>query len=61
MNEHVALSLGDQSTPLGKVVRVLNNQLQALMQLDARTRELNMVADSVTESMRNSNGGVTRG
>lgn len=52
----MALSLGDQHTPLGKVVRVLNNQLQALMQIDAKTRELNSAADSVAESMRKTNG-----
>lgn len=56
VNEQVAVSLGDQHTPLGKVVRVLNNQLQALMQIDARTRELNNAADAVAESMRKGNG-----
>ena len=56
VNEQVAVSLGDQHTPLGKVVRVLNNQLQALMQIDARTRELNSAADSVANSMRKANG-----
>lgn len=62
VNEQVATSLGDQNTPLGKVVRVLNNQLQALMQIDARTRELNSAADAVADSMRKANGsnGTTR-
>ena len=35
-----AASLGDVSTPLGKAVRILNNQLQALTQVEARTDEL---------------------
>lgn len=35
-----AASLGDTATPLGKAVRVLNNQLQALAQVDARIEEL---------------------
>lgn len=35
-----AASLGDTATPLGKAVRVLNNQLQALAQVDARIDEL---------------------
>jgi nuclear pore complex protein Nup62 len=35
-----AASLGDAATPLGKAVRILNNQLQALAQADARIEEL---------------------
>ena len=39
-NEVTAANLGDGSTPLGKLVRVLNNQLNALMQLESQTEEL---------------------
>lgn len=35
-----AATLGDASTPLAKVVRILNNQLQALTTVDVRTDEL---------------------
>lgn len=31
-----AASLGDAATPLGKAVRILNNQLQALSQVRSR-------------------------
>lgn len=40
VNESTAATLGDSSTPLSKVVRILNNQLQALTQVDNRTEEL---------------------
>ena len=41
-----AASLGDTATPLGKAVRILNNQLQALTQVDARIEDLSQrVAD----------------
>lgn len=33
-------SMGDTSTPLGKAVRILNNQLQALTAIDERTDAL---------------------
>lgn len=39
-NEVTAASLGDGSAPMGKLVRVLNNQLNALMQLEAQTEEM---------------------
>lgn len=32
--------MGDTSTPLGKAVRILNNQLQALTAIDERTDAL---------------------
>ena len=35
-----AAGLGDSNVPLNKIVRILNNQLQALGQVDARTDEL---------------------
>lgn len=41
VNELAAASLGDASTPMGSVVRVLNGQLQALGQLEGRVEELN--------------------
>lgn len=40
VNDSTAASLGDTATPLGKAVRILNNQLQALTQMDARIDEL---------------------
>ena len=40
VNASAEASLGDADTPLGKAVRVLNNQLQALTAIDARTDEL---------------------
>ena len=40
VNSSAEASLGDRDTPLGKAVRVLNNQLQALTNIDARTEEL---------------------
>ena len=39
-SRRAAANLGDGSGPLGKLVRVLNNQLNALMQLEAQTDEL---------------------
>jgi nuclear pore complex protein Nup62 len=46
VNDSTAASLGDSATPLGKAVRVLNNQLQALAQVDARIDEVSQhVAD----------------
>ena len=35
-----AASIGDPSTPLGKAVRILNNQLQALTSVDEQTSAL---------------------
>jgi nuclear pore complex protein Nup62 len=40
VNELASASLGDPSTPMGSVVRVLNGQLQALGQLEGRIEEL---------------------
>ena len=40
VNASAEASLGDGDTPLGKAVRVLNNQLQALTTIDTRTDEL---------------------
>jgi nuclear pore complex protein Nup62 len=40
VNESAAAALGDASTPLGKIVRILNNQLRSLNSVDARTQEL---------------------
>lgn len=40
VNDSTAASLGDAATPLGKAVRILNNQLQALSQVDARIEDL---------------------
>lgn len=40
VNQVTVTNLGEGTAPLGKLVRVLNNQLDALMQLDAQTEEL---------------------
>lgn len=40
VNASAEASLGDVDTPLGKAIRVLNNQLQALTAIDSRTDEL---------------------
>ena len=40
VNAAAAAGLGDPETPLGAVVRILNGQLQALTQLEARVDEL---------------------
>ena len=40
VNASAEASLGPLDTPLGKAVRVLNNQLQALTAIDSRTDEL---------------------
>jgi nuclear pore complex protein Nup62 len=40
INVSAAAKLGDGDAPLAKAVRVLNSQLQALAQVDARTEEL---------------------
>lgn len=46
VNDSTSASLGDTAAPLGKAVRILNNQLQALAQADARIEELSQrVAD----------------
>ena len=42
----VNASLGDPDTPLGKVVRILNNQLQALTHVDERTASLQASLDA---------------
>jgi len=40
VNELGTATLGDPSTPLGAIVRILNNQLQAVAQLETRTSDL---------------------
>jgi len=40
INELSAASLGEASTPLGAIVRILNNQLQALSQVEGRVNDL---------------------
>eukprot|EP00882_Tetradesmus_deserticola_P020053 GHRQ01021608.1.p1 GENE.GHRQ01021608.1~~GHRQ01021608.1.p1 ORF type:complete len:218 (+),score=115.10 GHRQ01021608.1:43-654(+) len=47
VNDLAAASLGDPSTPMGSVVRVLNGQLQALGQLEGRIEELNGQLDAL--------------
>ena len=47
-----AASLGDAATPLGKVVRILNNQLQALSQVDARVDDLQQRLSDVQQQQQ---------
>ena len=47
-NAVAARSMGDPNQPLGKLVKIMNNQLQALTQLDARTGELAARVDTIT-------------
>jgi hypothetical protein len=48
VNAVAAVSMGDPNQPLGKLIKVLNNQLQALTHLDARTDHLAAKVDAVT-------------
>jgi nuclear pore complex protein Nup62 len=47
VNELASASLGDASTPMGSVVRVLNGQLQALGQLEGRIDDLGGQLDAL--------------
>lgn len=51
INELASASLGDPNTPMGSVVRVLNNQLQALGQIEGRIQELDRQIDGVKTAM----------
>lgn len=51
VNDLASASLGDPSTPMGSVVRVLNGQLQALGQLEGRIEELNGQVEALKVSM----------
>ena len=46
-------SMGDTSTPLGKAVRILNNQLQALTSIDERTDALEARLEKISTSSAN--------
>ena len=48
VNAAAATSVGDPNQPLGKLVRILNNQLQALTHLDARTDTLATKLDKLS-------------
>ena len=48
-----AANLGDGAAPLNKLVRVLNNQLNALMQLEAQTEELSEKLSSLQVATNN--------
>ena len=50
VNAVAEVSMGDPNQPLGKLIKVLNNQLQALTHLDARTDQLAAKVDAVTSS-----------
>jgi nuclear pore complex protein Nup62 len=51
INELASASLGDPNTPMGSVVRVLNNQLQALGQIEGRIQELDRQVEGVKAAM----------
>ena len=55
----VNASLGDPDTPLGKVVRILNNQLQALTHVDERTASLQARLDAAPQ--RSQSMGIATG
>ena len=40
--------MGDPNQPLGKLIKIMNNQLQALTHLDARTDDLAARVDTIT-------------
>jgi nuclear pore complex protein Nup62 len=40
INDLNAAAMGDTSSPVGAIIRILNNQLQALTQIDNRATEL---------------------
>ena len=46
VNVSATNSIASTNQPLGKLVRILNNQLQALTHLDARTDELSAKLDA---------------
>ena len=48
VNAAAAASMGDPNQPLGKLVRILNNQLQALTHMDSRTDDLAGRLDSLS-------------
>lgn len=50
-NAAASASLGDPAQPTGKLVRILNNQLQALTNLDARADELDARVRSLAPSV----------
>ena len=52
-----AASIGDPSTPLGKVVRILNNQLQALTSVDEQTGALEARLEKVLLAQGNHSNG----
>ena len=52
-------SIGDPATPLGKAIRVLNNQLQALASLDEQTHALEAQLEKMlTTSSGHGTGGM---
>ena len=48
VNRAAAASAGNPDQPVGKLVRILNNQLLALTNLDARTDDLTAKTDTLT-------------
>ena len=43
-----AQSMGDPNQPMGKLVKIMNNQLQALTQLDDKTDDLAVRVETIT-------------
>lgn len=48
INDLNAASIGDSSSPVGAIVRILNNQLQALTQIDNRVNDLATELERIT-------------
>lgn len=47
INDLNAATLGDTSSPVGAIVRILNNQLQALTQVDNRVSDMSAELDRI--------------
>ncbi len=52
-----AASIGDPSTPLGKAVRIINNQLQALTSVDEQTSTLEVRLETLLSAPGNHSNG----
>lgn len=58
VNTAAASSLGDPTQPIGKLVKILNNQLLALTHLDARTDDLTAKVQSLSMGARSPDSSV---
>eukprot|EP00955_Chlamydomonas_euryale_P116307 366410-Chlamydomonas_euryale.AAC.6 len=58
INDLNAAAVGDTSSPVGAVVRILNNQLQALTQIDTRASDLNAELERIAAGARQQTSGL---